>query len=298
MPRARGQDQPPALVAFEWSGVLVQPTGPVPWPGPAVALPLLTRLRLDISPGQLEAAVRYVLLYDTPSVRLRTLAEAADQLAFRLGLEPRPGTVRALRGLLAGAPEPVPTPGALAALRALRSAGAETLILADHPPYCPLGTCRGLLRAAGGCVWASEEGSPLGSPTLYRRIVARRNLRPAETVLVTADALGSLAAARRLGMRVVLVADAGGRPPRMGQLATAVSMAEAAEFLTARFYAGLPSGGPSLPSLESGVVRDEEQGTEDETGVPEGLGDRDGGMDDADGHPLECAGAEREPGAE
>lgn len=300
MPRMRGQDQPPALVAVEWPGVLTQPPGPEPWPSPSAAVPLLARLRIDLSPGQLQAAVRYVLVVDTPANRLRTLAEAADQLAFRLGLEPKPATVRALRGLLASLPEPLPTPGAVAALRALRSVGAETVVLTDHPLYAPLGRCRGLLRAAGACVWTSEEGAPLGSPGLYRRLAARRNLRPGEIVLVTSDASGALATARRLGMRSLLVAEAPqARAPRMGQLATVGSIAEAAEFLATRFYSRPPAGGPSLPAPGTeGVDLDEEQGTQHEASIPEGLGDRDGGMDDADDHPLECAGAEREPSAQ
>ncbi len=300
MPRRRKPDSPPALVALEWSGVLVRPAPEIPvWPDAAVATALLSRLNLPISPQQLRATIHYVLTCDTPAVRLRTLAEAADTLAFRLCLDRNRRTIGALRELLARAPEPVPTEGGLAALRALRARGIRTAILTDWPPYLSLGPARPLVRATDAVLYTSEEGVALATPGIYRQLLSRHNLRPEELLVIAADAVGSIGVASKLGIRSLLVAEAPDEAPACGQLAAVGSVAEAVSWIAERFYAAAVAPPvATAPALEAGGAQDDGEQPNDEAQVPACGGDCGGSVDDADDHPGACAGAEREPAGE
>jgi hypothetical protein len=270
------------------------------WPSAAIAVPLLARVKSQASPAQLRAAIEYVLRWDTPFVRLRTVSEAADQLAFRLGLQPTRAVSGVLRDLLAHTPAPVPLEGAEEALRAVRACGTRVAILSDWPPYLPLGPARRLTRLADA--HASEaEGIPLGTREFYASLLTRQNRRPEETLVIGADPVTSVRVLSRMRIRsIVVLPEPAGAPPRCGQLATVRSVGEAAAFVVEHLCSarGFGVAGPQ-PNETGGAGSDGDQQAHDEEAVPPGDGsDGDDGVGGPDDHPGERARAGREAGAE
>jgi FMN phosphatase YigB (HAD superfamily) len=225
-------------IAFDLASlVTVDPLGGS-WPDALTARRAIEAMRILASPADLQAAARFALVHDTPRWRLETLRQAADQIAFRLGASSSPRAAAALVGLLRECPVAVLRDDAPDVLNLGLAHKLRVCVFSAIPPFL----CEAAEKAVAACaerlVLAGREGIPAWTPEFYLRLSERLLLRPQEVCVVGSDPVLHVAAARKAGLRTVLVHPEGaGRPPRCGQSATAPSMISAvaaAESVTSR----------------------------------------------------------------
>ncbi len=216
------------VIAFDLAECLCADPSPWrDWPSSAAARRALDDAEVSASPAELRAAIDYVLRWDTPRSRLRTLREASEQLAFRLSAKPARKAHSALARLLATCPALEPAEGALEAVALAKERKLRAAAISAWPVYLPLDALRAVLRALDVHVTAAEIGVSFGTPAFYGRVMERVGCRPEELFVVGPDPVCHVEAVRAAKARGLLLAGDAASAPRVRQLATVTGLAEA-----------------------------------------------------------------------
>lgn len=193
----------------------------------------------SVSGRDLEAAVGYALTVDAPRQGLQTASEIAAQVAFRLAMGSDRRAIATIRRALASTPAPEAQEPFEAALEAAHEAGLTVVATYAVPRFLRTDSHRRLLKRCDAVVDGIHERTPLGTPAVYRRAAEIAKVHPRELIGVGGDPYGHVRAARRAGCQAILIWPGDDpRPPRVGQLVTAPSLAQALQVLQAKHRGG------------------------------------------------------------